>query len=55
MYFDWDFTQYIQKVRHGEMKVGTVKIASYTSLPSKSQSFGLLVWDPFFGPVFKVV
>ena len=28
MYFDWAFTQYIQKVRHGEMKVGTVKIVS---------------------------
>ena len=28
MYFDWALTQYIQKVRHGEMKVGTVKIVS---------------------------
>ena len=28
MYFDWVPTQYIQKVRHGEMKVGTVKIVS---------------------------
>ena len=28
MYFDWAFTQYIQKVRHGEMKVGTVKLVS---------------------------
>ena len=28
MYFDWAFTQYIQKVKHGEMKVGTVKIVS---------------------------
>ena len=28
MYLDWAFTQYIQKVRHGEMKVGTVKIVS---------------------------
>ena len=28
MYLYWALTQYIQKVRHGEMKVGTVKIVS---------------------------
>ena len=28
LYFDWDLTPYIQKVRHGEMKVETVKIVS---------------------------
>ena len=46
MYFDWASAQYIHKVRHSEMKVGTVKIVS-TSLPSKSQYFAL--WDPFLG------
>ena len=32
MYFDWASTQYIQKVRHGEMKVGTVKIHNITQV-----------------------
>ena len=47
MYFDWVRTQYIQKGRHGEMKVGTVKIVS----TFKKSAFALR--DPILGLILR--
>ena len=44
LYFDWAFTQYTQKVRHGEMKVGTVKIEYSTSKKSVFWPMGPNFW-----------
>ena len=47
MYFHWAFTQYIQKGRHSEIRVGTVKIVS----TFKKSVFALR--DPILGLVLR--
>ena len=51
MYFDWALTQYIQKGRHSEIRVGTVKIVS----TFKKSVFCPIIylWDPIFGLVLR--
>ena len=49
MYFHWALTQYIQKGRHSEIRVGTVKIVS----TFKKSVFALR--DPILGLVLSIL
>ena len=51
MYFHWALTQYIQKGRHSEIRVGTVKIVSTFKKSVFALRYGT---GPNFGTCLKV-